>query len=110
MNVELLPTEWVYKYNTHEPHHYSDWKEFKSMISINGITSPLILSVNVINKTLELTEGTHRIHAAHELGINKVPVVVHMNNTKCYKFFNNKIKNIEELSFMKPSNVFMEKI
>lgn len=106
-HIEWLDTEWVFQYQTHKPHHYENWEAFKDSVK-GGVNEPLILSVNPINKTLELTEGTHRIHAAHELKIEKVPVIIYVDVTSNYKFVNENIKDVADLMFRKPSHVFKE--
>lgn len=59
--------------NTHTIRSY---EKLKHSIAKKGIQEPLMIDYNPVNQTALLTEGHHRLLAADELGMKKIPVTV----------------------------------
>lgn len=124
--IELVPTDWVWKY----------WgTDVSEAIGLNGkivgldalwadllekgMIDPLIMRVGINNKKMRLEAGNHRIQLLHKYGIKVIPITVqvceecgpHLNDvmTDATNNFDAtdelKISEITE-EYMKPSDVF----
>lgn len=69
-----LPTQVVNKYRTQPTSQLS--YDFLDDVEENGIKVPLGLVYHVHDHKLALSDGHHRLDAALELGIEKVPVKI----------------------------------
>ncbi len=125
--VELVPTDWVWKYwgsNVTPTARLMD----KTKVDLNGLWknilndglyTPLIMRVGIKNKKMRLEAGNHRIQIFHENGVKMIPVTVqvreecgpHLDETMTDATHNFDateellISNITE-EYMKPSDVF----
>ncbi len=84
--VELVSTEWVYKYRGLDPSKNTELKDgtivdteklFQNILE-EGLYDPLIMRVGVKNKKFRLEAGNHRIQALYKHGIKKVPLTVEL--------------------------------
>lgn len=108
--IEYLPVEYVSRFQTHARHKYTtkEWSDFKKDIREKGILEPLVLSVNPISKTMELTQGAHRLYAATELNLKEVPVICTIVTLKNFKFVNENIKGYNETMIRKATDIIKE--
>ena len=82
--VELVPTEWVYKYWGTDVSPMADLKdgspatleELWGDIQKNGMHDPLMMRVGVKNKKMRLEAGNHRIQLFHKHGVKMIPLTV----------------------------------
>jgi hypothetical protein len=79
--VEWVDTDKIYpfrEFDRIDNSMYSDedFEKFKKSIAEEGIKEALILKYHQYSKTALLIEGNHRLRAARELGLDKVPVRV----------------------------------
>ncbi len=86
--IELIPTDWVWKYYGPDVSPMADlmdgtpadldalWKN----ISEEGLYNPLIMRVGIKNKKMRLEAGNHRIQLFHKHGIDMIPVTVQVRD------------------------------
>ncbi|OGF62560.1 hypothetical protein A2662_02060 [Candidatus Giovannonibacteria bacterium RIFCSPHIGHO2_01_FULL_45_33] len=84
--IELIPTEWVWKYWGRDVSPEADLLD-GTIVSINelwenilevGLHNPLIMRVGLKNKKFRLEAGNHRIQVFHQHGVRLIPVTVQM--------------------------------
>ncbi len=82
--IELVPTDWVWKYWGSDVSPAADLKD-GTLVTIDGLWDnivseglhdPLIMRVGVGNKKFRLEAGNHRIQVFHEHGVPLIPVTV----------------------------------
>lgn len=85
--VELLPTEWVWKYYGRDVSPEADLldgtivtidKLWEDMLKV-GLHNPLVIRVGLKNGKFRLEAGNHRIQALHQHGVPLVPVTVQVH-------------------------------
>ena len=125
--VEMVPTEWVYKYwgtDVSPPADLGDGSpatmdELWEDIQKNGMSDPLMMRAGVKNKKMRLESGNHRIQIFHKHGVEMIPVVVHVQEEcgphveKVWTDATSNFDATDELlvsevteEYMKPSEVF----
>lgn len=125
--VELVPTEWVWRYcgpdvslmATLRGHTPVDLDTLWKNIVDNGLHSPLIMRVGLKNKKMRLEAGNHRIQLFYKHGVDMIPATVqvrdecgpHLDDVMTYASHN--FDATDELmisetyqEYMKPSMVF----
>ncbi|MCF7865343.1 MAG: hypothetical protein K9M11_02450 [Candidatus Pacebacteria bacterium] len=82
--IELIPTEWVWKYRGADVLPVTDlmngevvdldtlWKN----ICDEGLHEPFIMRIGIKNRKFRLESGNHRIQLFHKHGIKMIPVTV----------------------------------
>lgn len=127
--IELVPTEWVWKYWGQDVSPSADLIDgtivdlaslWENMIT-NGLHNPLIMRVGLKSNTFRLEAGNHRIQLLHENGIKLTPVTVqvkeecgpHLKDAMTDATYNFNATDgflISEITdeFMKPSDVFRD--
>lgn len=125
--IELVPTEWVWKYYGKDVSEKVDlldgtivdmnglWKN----ICEEGLYNPLIIRVGKDNKKFRLESGNHRIQLFHDKNIKMVPVTVEIKDecgphlkdvmtdgTHNFDFEDEVITSDFYDTYMKPSEVF----
>lgn len=125
--VELVPTEWVWKYRGRDVSPQADLKDgtpvtlqdlWDNIVS-EGLHDPLIMRLGVKSKTFRLEAGNHRIQVFHEHGVPMIPVTVHVQeecgphasnpmNDGSHNFDASEEALISEIqqTYMRPSDVF----
>jgi len=126
--VELVPTEWVWKYRGKDVSPMTNlvngvlvdldglWKN----ILKEGLTEPLIMRVGIKNKKFRLESGNHRIQVLYKNGIKMIPVTVQIQD-ECGPYIENVMTDathnfdyndgfVSEITteYMKPSEVFRD--
>jgi hypothetical protein len=85
--VELLPTDWVWKYYGRDVTPEVDLldgkivsmdKLWENMLEV-GLHNPLIIRVGLKNRKFRLEAGNHRIQVFHQHGVLFVPVTVQVH-------------------------------
>jgi hypothetical protein len=127
--VEMVPTDWVWKYWGRDVTPRADLLDgtlvdveslWKNICEV-GMFNPLIMRAGLKNKKFRLESGNHRIQAFHEHGIKMIPVTVQVKEecgphlidvmTDASHNFDAPegflIANITD-EYMKPSEVFRE--
>ncbi len=124
--VELVPTEWVWKYwgrdvlpNTNLSNGLEVDKEalWKNIVE-EGLHDPLIMRVGIKNKKFRLEAGNHRIQVLHDHNVEMIPVTVqiqeecgpHVDNvmnkgTHNFDYEDNLVTDLSQ-EYRKPSDVF----
>lgn len=82
--IELVPTEWVWKYWGRDVSPTADLMDGRQVsldelwenISTEGMYNPLIMRVGLKNKKFRLESGNHRLQLFHKHGITEVPLTV----------------------------------
>ncbi|MFA6295400.1 MAG: ParB N-terminal domain-containing protein [Candidatus Paceibacterota bacterium] len=124
--VELVPTEWVWKYwgrdvspkTTLVDGTEVDLSALWKNIYEEGLHEPLVIRVGVKNKKFRLEAGNHRIQVLHDNNVEMIPVTVqvqdecgpHVSNvmtdaTHNFDYEDNLVSNTDQ-EYMKPSEVF----
>ncbi len=84
--VEMVPTEWVWKYRGVDVEPHTNLKD-GTMVSLEelweditkeGLHDPLIMRIGIKNNKFRLEAGNHRIQVLHEHNIEMIPVTVHV--------------------------------
>ncbi|OGD31919.1 hypothetical protein A3C91_00635 [Candidatus Azambacteria bacterium RIFCSPHIGHO2_02_FULL_52_12] len=82
--IELVPTEWVWKYYGRDVSPEADLLDgtivsmdalWENILQV-GLYNPLIMRVGLENKKFRLESGNHRIQVFHQHGVRLVPVTV----------------------------------
>lgn len=125
--IELIPTEWVWKYRGSDVTPIADLKD-GSLVDLStlwkniceeGLHDPLIMRVGIRNKKFRLEAGNHRIQVFHQHSVSMIPVTVQVRE-ECgphvrdvmtdasHNFDTNDELLISEITeeYMKPSEVF----
>jgi len=127
--IELVPTEWVWKYWGRDVSPQADLMDgtivtldalWKDMLE-EGLFNPLVMRVGLNTNKFRLEAGNHRIQVLHEHGIGMIPVTVevqedcgpHLDEVMTDATHNFEAPNgflISEITdeYMKPSEVFKE--
>lgn len=127
--VELVPTDWVWKYRGADVSPEADLMDgtivsmdvlWENILEV-GLCEPLIMRVGLRNKKFRLESGNHRIQVLHAHGVMMVPLTVevraecgpHMQDVMTDATHNFDAPNgflIAEVTenFMKPRNVFAD--
>lgn len=125
--IELIPTEWVWKYYGKDVSDKADLID-GTIVDMNGLWenickeglyNPLIIRVGKNNKKFRLESGNHRIQLFHDKKIEMIPVTVQVKDecgphlkdvmTDATHNFDFKEEDITSLfydEYMKPSEVF----
>jgi hypothetical protein len=126
--IELVPTEWVWRYHGPDVSPETDLldgtivamdKLWENILEV-GLSNPLIMRVGTKNNMFRLEAGNHRIQVFHRHGVSHVPVTVqireecgpHLNDVMTDASHNFKAKKGDLLiskvteEYMAPSNVF----
>jgi len=86
--IELVPTDWVWKYYGRDVSPEADLMD-GTLVDLNtlwrnileeGLHEPFIMRVGIQNKKMRLESGNHRIQLFHKHGIKMVPVTVQIKN------------------------------
>lgn len=86
--IELVPTEWVWKYWGTDVSPMADLKD-GTLVDIDGLWKniqeeglhdPLIMRAGLKNKKFRLEAGNHRIQVFHKHGIEMIPVTVQLRD------------------------------
>lgn len=125
--IELVPTDWVWKYWGRDVSPEADLKD-GTLVSVDGLWEniaseglydPLIMRVGLKNKKFRLESGNHRIQAFHDNSVPFIPVTVQVRE-ECGPHLNDVMTDathnfdagdeflITEVGeeYMKPSEVF----
>lgn len=86
--IELVPTEWVWKYWGRDVSPEADLvdgtivslDELWQNILSEGLHHPLIMRVGITNKKFRLEAGNHRIQVLHEHGVHYLPLTVQLRD------------------------------
>ena len=82
--IELVPTEWVWKYYGYDVSPDTDLLDgtivsmealWENILEV-GLHNPLIMRVGLKNKKFRLEAGNHRIQVFHQHGVPLIPVTV----------------------------------
>lgn len=82
--IELIPTEWVWKYYGVDVSPDADLLDgtlismedlWENILEI-GLYNPLVMRVGLHNKKFRLEAGNHRIQLFHKHGVSTIPVTV----------------------------------
>ena len=125
--VELVPTDWAWKYRGVDVSPTTDLKDGTEVdldglwenILNEGLHDPLIVRVGIKNKKFRLESGNHRIQVFYNNRIELVPVTVQMRedcgphvgdvmNDATHNFDVNDNLLVADITkeYMKPSEVF----
>lgn len=126
--VELVPTEWLWKYYGKDVSPLTNLAD-GTMVNLdglwsdiikNGLCEPLVIRVGVKNKKFRLEAGNHRIQVLKAHGINMIPLTVqiqdecgpHVDNvmtdaTHNFDYTDDLVHDTHE-EYLKPSEVFKE--
>ncbi len=86
--IELIPTDWVWKYWGTDVSPMADLKDgtpadmdtlWKNILD-EGLHDPLIMRVGIQNKKMRLEAGNHRIQLFHKYKTKMIPVTVQMRD------------------------------
>lgn len=125
--VELVPTEWVWKYWGRDVSPKTDLSD-GSMVNLNelwenildvGLQDPLIMRVGLKDNNFRLESGNHRIQVLYKNGVKKIPLTVQVKK-ECgpqaedlmtdasHNFVSEKGFLVREITeeYMRPSEVF----
>lgn len=86
--VELVPTDWVWKYWGRDVSPMTnlmdgtlvDMDTLWEHISENGMHEPLIMRIGLKNKKFRLEAGNHRIQLFHKHNIKMIPLTVEVRD------------------------------
>lgn len=86
--VELVPTEWVWKYRGPDVSPGADLTDGTPVdlaglwenLCAEGLHNPLIMRVGLKNKKFRLEAGNHRVQVLHTYGVPMIPVTVQMRD------------------------------
>ena len=86
--IELVPTDWVWKYWGHDVSPMAELVDGTPVnldalwenISEEGLHNPLIMRVGLQNKKMRLEAGNHRIQVFHKHGVKMIPVTVQLRD------------------------------
>lgn len=125
--VEMIPTDWVWKYWGKDVSPVTNLKdgtpvgldELWAHILENGLDDPLIMRVGLKNKKFRLESGNHRIQVLHKNGIKFIPVIVQIKDecgpqakdpmtdaTHNFDFGDEILISDSDQEYRKPSEVF----
>ncbi len=84
--IELVPTEWVWRYYGPDVSPEADLMDgtlvtvdelWENILEV-GLVNPLIMRVGIKNKMFRLEAGNHRIQVFHFHGVSPIPVTVQL--------------------------------
>ena len=86
--IELIRTDWVYKYRGVDVSPTTslmdgsivDMDVLWENIESEGMHDPLIMRVGIVNKKMRLEAGNHRIQLFHKHKIKEIPVTVQLRD------------------------------
>ncbi len=118
--IELVPTEWIWRYWGTDVSPV-DFDALWKSIEDEGMYDPLIMRIGIKNKKFRLEAGNHRIQLLHKKGIAFAPLTVQITDfcgpdapnimtdaTHNFDFADLVTLPASLKPYMKPSSIFRE--